>query len=201
MFAKVHWAWWVTALFLLAIAAGILSGCSTGDLSFAKAEARDLAAEIEQAKVEMAELQAEAQAAVTAAQSDPTPEKVEKADEATTALQEKARATAKKMVELESLIGRIDAARLADAEALAAAKEAAEFLPSPWREVALMVGTLGVTLWTSFGHTKTLVSKEREIGKSVVRSLDTVGLTEVQRDLIKQGPAAKALVDEAQGRV
>ena len=201
MFAKVHWAWWVALLFVGAVAVGVISGCNTAELPWAKAKARDLAAEIEQAKVEMAELQAEAQAAVTAAQSDPTPAKQEKADEATTALQEKARATAKKMVELESLIGRIDAARLADAEALAAAKEAAEFLPSPWREVALMVGTLGVTLWTSFGHTKTLVSKEREIGKSVVRSLDKVGLTAEQLATIKQGPEAKALVNEAQGKV
>ena len=179
-------------------------GCNTVELPFAKTKARDMAAKIEQKKAELVELKAEAVEAVKAAEADPTPAKVEKAEAAKDALQEKARETARQIVELESLTSAIEDSEAAVAETTEQAKEAVAYLPSPWREIALMAGTFGLTLLKGRSTAKVLSDKARDeteaVAISAIRSVDDV-LTSEQKATISQGPKVKALVDKAQGIV
>jgi len=203
---------------LMVISVVFLSGCNSWELPGAKAKARDLASDITQAKVEIAELQAEAQAAIDAANADPTTENADAAIGAVKALEDKATATAEKMIDLESLLGAIKESE-ADVEATTTqAREVAAFLPSPWREAVLIAMTFGLTLVRGNRNAKVLAEKTddklyedcvearrggyedaEKIGLSIVKSLDGK-LSDAQLATIKQGPQAKALVDKAQGK-
>lgn len=182
----------------------MISGCNTSELPFARAKARDMAAETEVKKAELVELEAEAIEAARAAEADPTPAKVEKAEAAADVLQDKARETARHIVELESLVGAIKESEAAVAETTAQAKEAAAYLPSPWREIVLMAGTFGLTLLKGRSTAKVLAERARgeaeAVAISAIRSVDEV-LSDSQKATIKQGPKVKALVDKAQGKL
>ena len=109
-------------------------------------------------------------------------------------------------MDLESLIEQRKAAEAAEKKALEGATGIfSQYAPSPFREVGLSALAVILSLVGARGHYQAREAKaltvERSIGVSVVKSLDSVGLTAEQLAKIKQGPKAKALVDEAQGKV
>jgi len=85
-----------------------------------------------------------------------------------------------------------------------AAKQGAAYLPSPWREMALMGMTFGVALWRNRGVANARVNDTQvqadAILASVVTSVNEV-LTPELKAQIKQGELTKAAVNKAQGRI
>lgn len=204
--SDIHWTWWVAAVVVtLAVLAAIsLTGCNTVELPFAKSQARQKAALIADRKAEIVELTAELTKLEKEAADDPTPKKIEKAEEAKTVLEAKVEDTTKLVRDLNELLAAIADSEEAVERTTEQAKEAAAYLPSPWREIALMVGTFGSTLAWGRGRSKVLADAARSeaeaVGIAAIRSVDAVLLPE-QRQQIKQGAATKALVDKAQGKL
>jgi len=191
-------------------AAVMLGGCNTLQLPGARARAADLAAEVQQKKAALIDLETEWAEAVEIAAADPTDENDQKAEKAEAKVKAKAAETAALLAELEALRDAIAESEKTAAEAAEQAREAAEYLPEPWRTGGLLAMAIGLTWLKGFAQAKVLKQKAsaaelkaaetQEAAISVVQSLEGV-LMDEQKDAIKQGPKAKALVDKAQGRI
>ena len=176
-------------------------GCTELALPDWMYEQKTLAADVTQRKAEIEELQVELAGLVQKAEADPTPENTAAVDLAKTVLNKKVRAVTVKMIDLEALTEHIKEAQAAAADAQEAVASGIEqYAPEPYRGIALTLFGGLLAAIKSHGYYAAKIKRERDVGKSVVNSLSGV-LTDEQKAEIKQGPEAKALVDEAQGRV
>lgn len=186
----------------LIVIVGTLVGCASLKEGQWFAQEQDLAAKIEEGKADLAAMIAKAKAADAAAKASPDNDALlKKYEDAMNAADAEARALAKEIIELESLIEQRKAAQKAEAEAREAAVGLLDrFAPEPYRSSVVAIVSLLFGFMRSRGYYTARENRSEAVALSVIRSVDDV-LTADQKKTIVQGEKSMALVNKAQGKL
>lgn len=197
----------------------VLPGCNSEQLPFARSRARRKAAQLADKKVELQELAAEWEKLQAEAEADPVPVKIEKADNAKVLVTAKVSDVRKTIRDLAELTAAITDSEQTVKQVSDQAEGVAAYLPSPWREAAVLVLGIGGTLIQGRGRAKVLKragvqrahdlaievsnqtrAEDEAVIAGIVASVEKV-LTPELKEKIRQGPATEAAVKKAKGRV
>jgi len=191
-----------------------MPGCTTSLIPQAENDliSREAAAEIANKAMERAEQ------AWTAEASKIEPDSV-KLFEITSEIQKLEADAMIKAAQVKQLTEQLKNAKASEKELLDAAEKGVSYLPSPFREMAVLALGIGVTWWRNKGQANALAVKNddklyndceearnggiKDVERVAFAVINSVGkvLTQAQKDEIKHGPQATAMVQKAKGRV